>query len=139
MNYPTSRLEAIEFLRTHPEYHRYGGKKLAELVTEPKCCYTTWKKARKALSLPPVDGYANRTRKQQRKAAFALYPNTHKIVIDTKSLKVVFHGEGGFKVAEKPNKKALSASLRLFRLAKFETRDHDTESGIMVLTLEAQR
>lgn len=140
-NKPDLRNAAIAYLREHSELHTLSARKLANAVAEPKAHYQTWQAARKALELPPIKRlgatYQTKTRKQERKAAFAVYPNTHKIIVDTEHLKVIFHGEGGFKTSQKTSKKALAASLRLFRLAKFVTRNHDTESGIMVLTLEA--
>jgi len=140
-NQPTTVLLAIDFLNNNPEWRTISPKRLARLVNDPKCSYATWKKARKALNLPPIErigmSYA-KTPKQQRKAAFALYPNTHKIVVDTERLKIVFHGDNGFKVSEKRTKKALAASLRLFKLAQFETKEHNTETGIMILTLKPE-
>lgn len=140
-NQPILRNAVIDYLRTHTELHTLSARQLAREVSEPKAGYQTWYAARKALSLPTLSRWGvryNKSPKQERKAAFALFPNTHKIVVDTEHLKIVFHGEGGFKTAEKASKKALSASLRLFRLAKFETRSHDLETGIMVLTLKAE-
>ena len=133
--------ECVAYLQAHPELHHFSGRYLAATVSEPSCCFTTWDKARRLLNLPVLSRWGMKYQKspqQQRKAAFALYPNTHKIVVDTERLKIVFHGEGGFKTAEKRTKKALAASLRLFKLAKFETREHNTETGIMILTLKAE-
>lgn len=133
--------DCIAYLQAHPELHTVSSRNLARQISEPKCGYTTWARARTALSLPTLSRWGVRytkSPKQERKAAFAIYPNTHKIVVDTEHLKIVFHGDNGFKIAEKASKKALSASLRLFRLAKFETRSHDLETGIMVLTLKSE-
>lgn len=140
MSHPTTVLEAMAFLQANPDMHQYGSKRLSAMVTEPKCCPTTWKKARKRLDIPDAPRYrkAPQTRKQQRKAADATYWNTHKIVIDTQAMKIIFHGENGYKVTKKQDSKAISASLRLFRWAKFVTREHNTETGIIVMTLEAQ-
>lgn len=133
--------ECVTYLQAHPELHLVSGRKLAALVTEPRCSFTTWDKARGLLNLPALSRWGmkyNKTPKQERKAAFALYPNTHKIVVDTERLKIVFHGDNGFKVSEKRTKKALAASLRLFKLAQFETKEHNTETGIMILTLKPE-
>jgi hypothetical protein len=135
---------AIAYLQANPDMQINGAKRLAKMVNEPLCKPTTWKRARIALGLPalPPGGVGRtprkRSRKQERKAAFALYPNTYKIVVDTEARKIIFYGEGGFKVSEKRTKKAVSASLRLFRLAQFETKEHDTETGIMILTLKPE-
>lgn len=138
MSKATTRLLAIEFLKANPQYSNYGPKRLRQIDDAPVCGVKTWERAREELGLPRCKPANRHTPKQQRKAAFALYPNTHKIVVDTTNLKIVFHGDNGFKVAEKGSKKALAASLRLFRLAKFETREHNTETGIMILTLKPE-
>lgn len=141
INQPILKNAVIDYLRQHSELHTLSARQLARVVSEPKAGYQTWYAARKALELPPLSRWGmsyTKTPKQERKAAGALYPNTHKIVVDTENLKIVFHGDGGYKVSIKPSKKALAASLRLFRLAKFETREHNTETGIMVLTLKAE-
>lgn len=142
INLPVLKNAVIDYLRQHTELHTLSARQLARVVSEPKAGYQTWYAARKALELPPIPRtglkYEVKTRQHERKAADALYPNTHKIVIDTEKLKIVFHGDGGYKVSVKPSKRALAASLRLFRLAKFETREHNTETGIMVLTLKAE-
>ena len=139
--------ECIAFLRAHPEYQLASGRSLAREISEPSCSNSTWDKARTALSLPPISRAGMvyhkymttaKTRKQERKAAFAIYPNTHKIVLDTQRLKIVFYGEGGFKVSEKKTAKAFFASLRLFKLARFELRESNIETGIIVMTLKAE-
>jgi len=139
INQPVLKNAVIDYLRAHSELHTLSARQLAHEVSEPRAGYQTWYAARKALELPPVRRSTyTKSPKTARKAANALYPNTHKIVVDTEHLKIVFHGEGGYKVSKKANKKALAASLRLFRLAKFETRSHDLETGIMIMTLKAE-
>ncbi len=139
INQPILKNAVIDYLRAHPYLHTLSARQLAHDVSDPAAGYQTWYAARKALELPPVRRSTyNKSPKTARKAAFAMYPNTHKIVVDTANWKVIFHGDNGFKVSEKPSAKALAASLRLFRLAKFETRSHDLETGIMILTLKAE-
>ena len=107
-NQLTTTLLAMDYLKANPDMQRYGGKSLAQIVDDPKCSFSTWKKARKLMNLPPVPRFGMtyaKTRQQERKAAFAIYPNTHKIVVDTQRMKIVFHGEGGFKTAEKTSRR----------------------------------
>ncbi|MCA0455684.1 MAG: hypothetical protein LCI00_17035 [Chloroflexi bacterium] len=140
MTYTPVTHHAVAFLQAHPEYHALSPRKMAALPDVPKYSRATWDKARKLLKLPPISKlgmkYQTKTRKQERKAADALYPVEQRIVIDTLALKIVFHGENGYKVNEKRDSKALAASMRLFRRAKFVTREHNVETGIIVMTLE---
>lgn len=53
--------EAVDYLRSHPEMHIYGGKSLAKMIASPACSSTTWKKARHILGLPPIDQHAQRS------------------------------------------------------------------------------
>jgi len=135
--------QAIAYLKANPQLHNLGSKRLAVEVTDLRVGVKTWQRARNELNLPAlppggVTRFTKRTGKQERKAAFAVYPNTHKIVVDLVHLKIIFHGDNGFKISEKKTRQALAASLRLFRLAKFETREYNLETGIIIMTLKPE-